>query len=97
MGRYGTSQGEEGKERTVISLRPRVAEGENVFVVCHILAFLSVCVSFVGGFPLPGGILVFPASTHSFFMVSLLRAIGVCMELSLIHTPWLMPVVSVPS
>lgn len=39
MGRYGTSQGEEGKERTVISLRPRVAEGENVFVVCHILAF----------------------------------------------------------
>ena len=32
----------------------------------HLFLFLSVGVSFVGGFPLPGGILVVPASTHSF-------------------------------
>ena len=29
---------------------------------------------------------MFPASTHSFFMVGLLRAMGVCAEPSLIHT-----------
>ena len=32
----------------------------------HLLLFLYVGVSFVGGFPLPGGILVFTASTYSF-------------------------------
>ena len=52
----------------------------------HFLLFLSVGVSFVGGFPLPGGILVFPASTHSFFMVRLLPAMGVRAEPSLIGT-----------
>ena len=47
---------------------------------------LSVGDSFVGEFPLPGGILVFPASTHSFFMVGLLRAMSVSAEPSLILT-----------
>ena len=51
-----------------------------------LLLFLSVGVSFVGGFPLPGGILVFAASIHPFFMVGLLRAMGVHAEPSLIHT-----------
>ena len=32
----------------------------------HLFLFFSVGVYFVGGFPLPGGILVFPASTYSF-------------------------------
>ena len=32
----------------------------------HLLLFLSVGVSFIGGFPLPAGILVFTASTYSF-------------------------------
>ena len=61
----------------------------------HLLLFLYVGVSFVGGFPLPGGILVFPASTHSFFMVGLLWSMGVVQSL-----PWfalsLVPVVSDP-
>ena len=35
----------------------------------HLLLFLSVGVSFVGGFPLPGGILVFTASAYSFFVI----------------------------
>ena len=52
----------------------------------HLLLFLSVGVSYVGWFPLPGGILVFPASTHSFFMVGLLWAVGVHAEPSLILT-----------
>ena len=52
----------------------------------HLLLFLSAGVSFVGGFPVPGGILVFPASTHSFFMVGLLWAMGVHAEPSLICT-----------
>ena len=52
----------------------------------HLLLFLSAGVSFVGGFPVPGGILVFPGSTHSFFMVGLLRVMGVRAEPSLIRT-----------
>ena len=52
----------------------------------HLLLFLSVGVSFVGGFRLQGGILVFPASTHSFFMVGLLRALGVHAKPSLFST-----------
>ena len=31
--------------------------------------FLSVGGSFIGGIPLPGGILVFTASTYSFFVI----------------------------
>ena len=50
----------------------------------HLLLLLSVGDSFVGGFPLPGGIQVFPAATHSFFMVGLLGAMGVRAEPSLI-------------
>ena len=35
----------------------------------HLLLFLAVGGSFVGGFHLPGGILVFTASTYSFFVI----------------------------
>ena len=36
----------------------------------YLLLFLSVGGSFVGGFPLPAGILVFTASTLLFFVIS---------------------------
>ena len=54
--------------------------------VLHLLLFLFVGVSFVCAFPLPGGILVFPASTQSFFLLGLLWAMGVRAEHSLIST-----------
>ncbi|KAI4581490.1 hypothetical protein MJG53_009933 [Ovis ammon polii x Ovis aries] len=38
MNRNGTLQGEGKKEEQVINLCPQVAEGENVFGLCHIFA-----------------------------------------------------------
>ena len=53
------------------------------------LLFLSVGVSFVGGFPLPGGILVFPASTHSFFYGRPSLGYGCAYRAFLdSHSPW---------
>ncbi|KAG5198381.1 hypothetical protein JEQ12_008071 [Ovis aries] len=36
-------KGKEKKEEQVISLSPQVAEGENVFGVCHIFASETIC------------------------------------------------------